>query len=119
LRRQGFNLRRQVEIGKYIADFASHRERLVIEVDGAQHYEEDNQERDQRRTDFLESARYRVLRYSNYAVLQNIDRVMQEIFDVLIERRRLKFERPAYAVPPPDPSARKRSEGSTAPRRGR
>ena len=40
LRQQKFHFRRQVRFGTYIADFASHRERLVIEVDGAQHYDD-------------------------------------------------------------------------------
>jgi very-short-patch-repair endonuclease len=119
LKRDGFRFRRQVEFGHYIVDFVSHRERLVIEVDGAQHYEEKQQEYDTRRTRFLEAGGYLVLRYSNYDVLQNIDGVMRGICEVLTQRKRLKFSNLTTAVPPPDPSSPDGSEGSTAPQRGR
>jgi very-short-patch-repair endonuclease len=119
LKKEGFHLRRQVEFGNYIVDFASHRERLIIEVDGAQHYEEEHLRYDAQRTRFLEARGYRVLRYSNYHVLQNIGGVMREIYEALNERKRLKFTAATSAVPPPDPSAPNGCEGSTAPRRGR
>jgi len=119
LKQDGFRFRRQAEFGNYIVDFISHRERLAIEVDGAQHYEEERQEYDARRTRFIEAGGYRVLRYSNYEVLQNIDGVMREICEVLAERKRLKFTSIAAAEPPPDPSPPDGSERSTAPRRGR
>lgn len=114
LREQGFHLRRQVPFRGYILDFVSHRERVVIEVDGAQHYEEERRERDEVRTRVIESQGYCVLRYSNYAVLQHLDAVFSEIVAVLHERRGFKFK----GGPPPEPSAL-RSEGPTAPQRGR
>ncbi len=119
LRDRGFHLRRQVRLGRYIVDFLSHRERLIIEVDGTQHYEEQHRAHDEARTRFLEERGYRVLRYSNYEVLQNINGVMREIFDVLTERARRKFETTKGAVPPPDPSRPFGLERSTAPQRGR
>ena len=115
LRDQGFHLRRQVPFRGYILDFVSHRERLVIEVDGAQHYEEKYRAHDDARTKVIESQGYRVLRYSNYAALQNLDGVMDEIIAVLHERRGIKYR----AGPPPDPSPPDGSERSTAPQRGR
>ena len=45
---------RQKVLGKYIADFYSAEARLVIELDGSQHYEETNLEKDTERTAFLE-----------------------------------------------------------------
>ena len=57
--------RRQVPIVQFIADFASHREKLVIEVDGSQH----NEEVDAARTAVIEGQGYRVIRFSNYDVL--------------------------------------------------
>lgn len=119
LKQDGFRFRRQVEFGNYIVDFISHRERLAIEVDGSQHHGEKQLEYDARRTRFVEAGGYRVLRYSNYEVLQNIDGVMREICEVLAERKRLKFTSMSTAVPPPDPSPPDGSEGSTAPPRGR
>ena len=44
---------RQKVLGKYIADFYSAEARLVIELDGSQHYENDNMEKDAERTDYL------------------------------------------------------------------
>ena len=57
--------RRQVPIVQYIADFASHREKLVIEVDGSHH----NEMVDAARTAVIEGQGYRVIRFSNYDVL--------------------------------------------------
>src|SRR3546814_1853268 len=58
-----YRWRRQVPIGHYIADFASHRCRLVIELDGEQHAFA--AEQDAQRTRFIESEGYRVMRFWN------------------------------------------------------
>jgi very-short-patch-repair endonuclease len=76
LRPQGFHFRRQVPIGPYYADFACHDAKLIIEIDGNQHGYDDEIVRDARRTAFLQSAGYRVVRYSNHDVLDNFDGVM-------------------------------------------
>ena len=115
-RKMGFNLRRQVPFGPYTLDFASHRERLVIEVDGAQHATEVNLVHDQERSRILESQGYRVVRYSNQDVLHNLDGVVRDVFAILHERCRIKF---SNGGPPPEPSPPRGSEGSTAPQRGR
>ncbi len=71
------HFRRQVRLGRYIVDFASHRARLVVEVDGGQHAERTAQ--DLERTRFIESHGYRVLRYWNNDVLTNINGVLEDI----------------------------------------
>jgi very-short-patch-repair endonuclease len=71
------HFRRQVHLGRYIADFVSHGPKLIIEVDGAQHGEQ--RARDTARTRFLESQGYRVLRFWNSEVLRNIDAVLEVI----------------------------------------
>jgi very-short-patch-repair endonuclease len=71
------HFRRQVRIGRYIADFASHGARLVIEVDGGQHATQTDA--DMERTKALEANGYRVLRFWNNDVLNNIDGVLEEI----------------------------------------
>src|ERR1700730_15056779 len=58
----GSHFRRQVRLGRYIVDFASHSARLVIEIDGGQHCEN---AADATRTRFIESQGYRVLRFWN------------------------------------------------------
>jgi very-short-patch-repair endonuclease len=71
------HFRRQVRLGHYIVDFASHGLKLVIELDGGQHAE--NSARDVRRTNFLQSQGYRVIRFWNNEVLGNIDGVLEVI----------------------------------------
>ena len=87
------HFRRQATIGPYFADFACHQCKLVVEIDGGQHNLSDGMAADVTRTTFLESRGYRVLRFWNNDVLQNIDGVMQRIFDAL--------NSPISAAPPP------------------
>src|SRR3954468_12914222 len=71
--------RRQAPIRHYIVDFASHRARLVIEVDGGQHSSDADAERD--RT--IASEGYRILRFWNHDVLGNPDGVASVIAEAL------------------------------------
>jgi very-short-patch-repair endonuclease len=81
LREDGIRFRRQHAIGPYIADFCAPRRKIIIEVDGSQHL--DQQASDARRTDFLESRGFRVLRFWNSDVLNKISDVMRLILDEL------------------------------------
>lgn len=74
--------RRQVPIDRFIADFASHEARLVIEVDGGQHDLEDAAEKE--RTRIIESHGYRVLRFSNRDVLADTQAVLETIFGAIV-----------------------------------
>jgi very-short-patch-repair endonuclease len=89
------HFRRQAPIGPYYADFACHRRKLIVEVDGSGHAEAGQSAVDAERTAFLESRGYRVLRFWNNEVLQQIDGVMSAIFEAL---------NAAEAPPTPDPS---------------
>ncbi len=80
----GVKFRRQVPIGTFIADFASVEAKLVVEVDGSQHAEAI--EADRQRSDALGSAGYLVLRFWNNDVLDNIDGVVSEIERTLAAR---------------------------------
>ena len=71
------HFRRQVHLGRYIVDFASHSLKIVIEIDGGQHATQ--HEQDAMRTRFLDSEGYRVLRFWNNEVLGNIDGVLEVI----------------------------------------
>jgi very-short-patch-repair endonuclease len=73
---KGSHFRRQVRLGPYIVDFASHKARVVIEVDGGQHAEN---AADAVRTKFIEGQGYRVLRFWNNDVLGNIEGVLEVI----------------------------------------
>ncbi len=79
----GSHFRRQVRLGHYIVDFACHQLRIVIEIDGGQHAE--RIKHDARRTNFLETEGYRVLRFWNNEVLRNIDGVLEMIQSAILE----------------------------------
>jgi very-short-patch-repair endonuclease len=79
---QRSHFRRQVRLGHYIVDFACHELRVAIEIDGGQHAEQ--VARDARRTKFLESQGYRVLRFWNNEVLANIDGVLEVIHSAIL-----------------------------------
>jgi very-short-patch-repair endonuclease len=72
-----FKFRRQQIIGRYIVDFVCLEEKLVVELDGGQHVEQ--QDRDAVRTSFLESEGFEVLRFWNNDVLANLEGVMDAI----------------------------------------
>jgi very-short-patch-repair endonuclease len=78
-RLNGVGFRRQTPIGPYIVDFVSHPARLVIEVDGGQHYEATYEAKDARRDAFLRSKGFRVLRFSNHDVMTNREGVWEVI----------------------------------------
>lgn len=73
---EGLKFRRQEPIGSYIADFVCHDRKIIIEVDGGQHAEDP---RDRQRDDWLKGQGYRVLRFWNNEVLNNIDGVLEKI----------------------------------------
>ena len=85
LRRQGFNFRRQVEIGTYYADFACHRPALVIEIDGENHGSDKAQSNDAVRDDYLAGRGYRVLRFWNNEVMNNPEGVYTAVAAALAE----------------------------------
>ena len=76
----GLRFRRQVPIDHYIVDFACLEARLVIEVDGGQHFES---ETDKRRDAYLHAQGFRVLRLWNNDVLSNPDGVHRVITETL------------------------------------
>jgi very-short-patch-repair endonuclease len=71
--------RRQVPIRHFIADFASHRLRVVIEIDGGQH----NREADAARTRMIEAEGYLIIRFWNNDVLQNSHGCMIQLQEAL------------------------------------
>ena len=70
---------RQKVLGEYIADFYSAEAKLVIELDGSQHYEDINAEKDTERTAFLESYGLTVIRIPNNEVNHNFRGVCEYI----------------------------------------
>lgn len=78
---KGYKFRRQLPIGRYIADFVCHEARLIVEIDGGQHDRSSPQEAE--RSIFLHNQGYRVLRFWNNEVLANLDGVHQTIAEEL------------------------------------
>jgi very-short-patch-repair endonuclease len=73
----GVNFRRQHAVGNYIPDFVCIEKKLIIELDGSQHLEQE--EYDNERTKYLESLGYKVIRFWNNDVTNNIDGVILAI----------------------------------------
>jgi very-short-patch-repair endonuclease len=83
----GSHFRRQVPIGPYVADFACMAARLIVEVDGSQHGDSTVKARDDSRTRWLEREGYRVLRFWNNDLIQNIQGVLETIHAALYGSR--------------------------------
>lgn len=76
---KGFQFYRQRIVGDYIVDFYCHAAKLVIEVDGGQHYSAEMIDKDRKRDEYLRSYRLKVLRFSDTDVLKNIEGVVEVI----------------------------------------
>jgi len=76
-RMKNVHFRNQHAIANYVVDFCTPRKRLIIELDGSQHLEQEGY--DAERAAFLESKGYRVLRFWNNEVMNNIESVLSAI----------------------------------------
>ena len=79
LSRYPLRFRRQYVIGNYIADFYCHKAKLVVELDGSQHYDPSEMEYENKRTAYLESQGLRVLRFTNLDILREFRSVCEKI----------------------------------------
>ncbi len=84
-RKQLNNIRftRQKPIGHYIVDFYAHSAKLVIEIDGGQHYEDKGLAYDAKRDRYLQSLGLKVLRFNNLEVIYELDAVLEMIYEVV------------------------------------
>jgi very-short-patch-repair endonuclease len=73
----GVNFRRQHAVGNYVTDFCSPKAKLIIELDGSQHLEQEAY--DKERTKYLESQGYKVIRFWNDQVMNDIEGVIRAI----------------------------------------
>ena len=78
-RKAGAHFRRQVAIGDYVVDFACHRNRLIVEIDGPSHTTDDAIARDAMRQHELERCGYRVLRFTNEDIFTDCSSVVETI----------------------------------------
>jgi len=87
LKQIGHHFRRQALFENYFLDFVEHGAKLVIELDGNQHGMTDRAHRDAARDAFLRSRGYAVLRFWNYELNDDLDRVVEAILRELRARR--------------------------------
>lgn len=87
----GAKFRRQEPILGFVADFVSHDHRLIVELDGGQHAEQ-RAGQDERRTRVLEQAGFRVLRFWNTDIIDNLDGVLETIKARLTETSVLRSQ---------------------------
>jgi very-short-patch-repair endonuclease len=72
---------RQKNIGHYIVDFYCPKRKLIVELDGGQHYENEGMKKDQERDRYLQGLGFTVLRFSDIDVLKSIDGVLERIYE--------------------------------------
>jgi very-short-patch-repair endonuclease len=84
LKQLGFHFRRQSPIADFIVDFECRRRRVVVEIDGAQHGFDENRVRDASRDQALTELGYRVLRFGNPDINENLEGVLEAIRLALI-----------------------------------
>lgn len=101
----GFKFRRQHSIGNYIVDFICLERKLIIELDGGQHTMPEIEAYDKERDDWLDEEGYRILRFWDNDVLQNINGIIE------IMKRSLSGT-PSPSSPPLQGGAMKRAQAS-------
>lgn len=76
---EGIKFRRQEPVGNYIVDFICFDRRIIIEIDGGQHARDENVNKDKERDEWLRNQGFKVLRFWNNDVLNNINGVWEVI----------------------------------------
>jgi very-short-patch-repair endonuclease len=112
----GLRFRRQVPFRNYILDFAEHRAKLVVELDGSQHGLKEQQTRDRVRDDLLNAEGYRVLRFWNGDIDGNLDGVVDAILREALAC--VPAPHPAHFVRRPPHEGEVKERASVLPRRG-
>lgn len=78
-RKLGVKFRRQYSVGGYVLDFYCPEIKLVIELDGVQHYKKENFLYDKDRTEYLRILGFNVLRFKNTEIEKNLEKVLSKI----------------------------------------
>ena len=94
LKKLPMSVYRQKVIDNYIVDFCIPSSRLIVELDGSQHYESDAKEYDKERDEYLHSQGYTVLRYTNLDVNFNFDGVCADILKRISESNLIRQDKP-------------------------
>jgi len=91
---RGIQFYRQKPIGNSVVDFFAPKAKLVIEIDGSQHLSPENIQKDIQRSATLERQGLTVLRFNNLQVLQELDSVVEAIFQTLLESEKIIPQKP-------------------------
>jgi very-short-patch-repair endonuclease len=102
LRSEGRHFRRQVRLAGYVADFACHYPKLVVELDGGQHGVAISY--DTQRTAALNTESYHVLRFWNKEVLESLEGVVDRIRHAVKLTTAFSYKSSSIERPPPQPS---------------
>src|SRR5688572_29741119 len=94
--------RREYPIPPYTADFCCVELKLILEIDGVEHFADDGRQRDRVRDDFLEGQGYRVVRIAGYDVLREPSLCLKRIEEEVKKRMR-ELENPSQNPSPPAP----------------
>ncbi|MBF8248808.1 MAG: hypothetical protein HW374_1608 [Bacteroidetes bacterium] len=98
----GFQFYRQRPHGNYIVDFYCPAAKLIIEIDGRQHYEEKGLRSDKVRDEYFSKFGFRVMRFSTSEVFEDIDSIEDEIYQTLEETgssgASLRAESPSFPL---------------------
>jgi len=79
----GCQFYRQKIIGKYIIDFYCPKTKIIIEIDGGQHYNDGQIRKDRARDDYMRDHKLKVLRFSDREVFENLNGVIERIYENL------------------------------------
>ena len=80
---KGYQFYRQKNIGNYIVDFYCPAAKLIVEIDGGQHYSKEGTEKDKVRDNYVSRLGFTVLRFSDRDVFKNINGVLERIYEYL------------------------------------
>jgi len=105
---EGTHFRRQAPIGAYVVDFFCPAKRLIVELDGGHHNDDETTIRDRERQTWLEQEGYRVIRFWNSDITGDLNAVLERIYIELYGSREadsvpLKHHRRRETVTPPRP----------------
>lgn len=79
----GYKFRRQEPIGKYIVDFLCYEKKLIIDLDGGQHNQDDKIKKDNKRDAYLRKNGFKILRFWNNEVMDNLNGALMKIKEEL------------------------------------
>jgi very-short-patch-repair endonuclease len=96
---RGRKFRRQAAIGPYLVDFVCFADKLIVELDGPQHLDPQATEHDERRTNWLAARGFRILRFRNQQLDENIRAVVDAIARTIDELEARGPKPPSPALP--------------------